>query len=240
MKALLDLLRSQQDPAQAGRSRSSSPQQYRTQPPSEYVPAGRPSYTPDPPRSPPKPQPEPEADLSEEAQVQTASASASPPAERPDLSKLSFGQALSHVAKLAQDAAFVSELRQLKAAQNALEDELADKRQRLIRAMLARQAAAAAQSSKPDASPSPSAGKVGSGQDAQLNAESRIKLASFDRAILKKWDELQCTQQGKLEALGVPCFFVTSRQQDIRKQEQVMRLLEDILNEEPTEQNSAL
>lgn len=55
------------------------------------------------------------------------------------------------------------------------------------------------------------------------------QLREWDLDALIKWDALYTQQQKRLEAMGVPCFYVTKDQGQRKKQERVFQVLAGLL-----------
>lgn len=126
---------------------------------------------------------------------------------------MSFAQSLPILKQLAQDEEFLTALVNLKLQQDKVEQELAKGRKKLADAM---------QSAPSDAS---GANEKGKGKNV-----TKEQLAQYDRKILEQWDRLTGNQQERLEKLGVPCFFRTTRKADLKRQDQVMRMLSDFMD----------
>jgi len=141
-------------------------------------------------------------------------------APRQDLRSCTFQQALPHLARLAEDAEFVSAVTAMKQNQNELERRLLDERRGVQKAQQEKVKKALTRASM-----------IGAGTMTQYEANSmteafRRELVKFDtERALPAWDGLISKQQSELEGLGVPSMYLTTLTADRERQQRVVHVL---------------
>ncbi|CAE6439740.1 hypothetical protein ACGC1H_000821 [Rhizoctonia solani] len=150
---------------------------------------------------------------------------ASATSPRLDLRFMTVQQALPHIAKLTQRVEFREKVKKLQETQNQVEQSLYSTQQDVMRKHEQRVTYA---KNKANIVGIPLGDKENQDLDSQL-AEDMKKFHT--NQVLVSWDAQRTKQQTQLESLGVPCMFVTSDPAALQRQQKVLRIILDSLNE---------
>ncbi|CAE6444791.1 unnamed protein product [Rhizoctonia solani] len=142
-----------------------------------------------------------------------------------DLRFMTVQQALPHLAKLTQRVGFKEKVQKLQEMQDQLEQSLYATQQDVRRKHEQRVAYA---KNKATIMGIPLGDKENQDLESQL-AEDLKKFHA--NQVLVSWDAQRTKQQTQLESLGVPCMFVTSDPAALQRQQKVLRIVLDSLNE---------
>ncbi|CAE7114495.1 unnamed protein product [Rhizoctonia solani] len=148
-----------------------------------------------------------------------------PEASPEHLRSMTVQQALPHIAKLTQRAEVREMVKLLQARQNKLEQSLSETQQVTMQKHEQRVAYA---KNKANIVGVPLSEKEMQDLDSQL-AEDLKKFHT--NHVLLLWDYQRTKQQTQLESLGVPCMFETSDPAAVQRQQKVLRIIMDSLNE---------
>ncbi|QRV87595.1 DiGeorge syndrome critical region 6 (DGCR6) protein [Ceratobasidium sp. AG-Ba] len=171
---------------------------------------------------PPRPSPVPESSQ-QDATTAPRPVSGAPPAL--NLRYMTVQQALPHISKLVQGAEFRDKIKRMQDRQNLLEQSLYSDQQEVLtkheeRVGYARNRATIIGVPLSDK------------ENEELASQLAADLKKFHQGrLLVAWDAQRTKQQKEMEALGVPCMFVTSEQAAIQRQQKVLRILLESINE---------
>ncbi|KAG9101084.1 hypothetical protein FS749_010490 [Ceratobasidium sp. UAMH 11750] len=149
------------------------------------------------------------------------------PSESPnlDLRYMTVQQALPHISRLVQRVDFREKIKKMQDMQNQLEQSLYSDQQGVMKRHEERIAYA---QNRANIIGVPISDQENQGLASQLSED--LKKFHLSR-VLVAWDAQRTKQQSQMEALGVPCMFVTSEPAALQRQQKVLRILLESINE---------